>query len=65
MPLERGLALGAALFLLGSVAFIGAISEWIAAAVSTMVCSAKSIFPKATSPENSVSVPNRGTTNAG
>jgi hypothetical protein len=28
MPLERGLALGAALFLLGSVAFIGAISEW-------------------------------------
>jgi glycosyltransferase involved in cell wall biosynthesis len=28
MPLERGLTLGAALFLLGLVAFIGAISEW-------------------------------------
>ncbi len=28
MPLERGLAVGAALFVLGLVAFIGAISEW-------------------------------------
>jgi glycosyltransferase involved in cell wall biosynthesis len=28
IPLERGLALGAALFLLGLLAFIGAVSEW-------------------------------------
>jgi glycosyltransferase involved in cell wall biosynthesis len=37
MPLERGLALGTALFLLGAVAFISAISEWSSAGFGPLV----------------------------
>lgn len=37
MPLERGLALGTALFLLGLVAFIGAISAWSSVAFGPLV----------------------------
>ena len=37
MPLERGLAVGAALFVLGLVAFIGAISEWSSVGFGSLV----------------------------
>jgi hypothetical protein len=37
MPLERGLALGTALILLGSVAFTGAFSEWSGAGFGPLV----------------------------
>ena len=37
MPLERGLAVGAALFVLGLVAFIGAISEWSGVGFGSLV----------------------------
>ena len=37
MPLERGLAVGASLFVLGLVAFIGGISEWSGVGFGSLV----------------------------